>query len=192
MNDCLQATTTPLLLIRVWWVHRSTSSIDLLCVHLTLYAQYAFNSYSLLDEPQSTVILRSAPKAELFLIIRSHSLLFSIVYSSKNIVVNHLIVNMRSSILSVALPFALLNASLATAQQYEGDVVSANLPTVENAEINFFKIRDPSSGSESLSLINYYSLGTEGKHIEENKIKRAVISIHGLLRDPWNYENDVR
>jgi hypothetical protein len=192
MNDCLQATTTPLLLVRVWWVHRSTSSIDLLCVHLTLYAQYVFNSYSLLDEPQSTVILRSDPKAELFLVIRSHSLLFSIVYSSKNIVVNHLIVNMRSSILSVALPFALLNASLATAQQYEGDVVSANLPTVENAEINFFKIRDPSGGSESLSLINYYSLGTEGKHIEQSKIKRAIISIHGLLRDPWNYENDVR
>jgi hypothetical protein len=163
MNDSLQATTTPLLLVRVWWVHRSTSSIDLLCVHLTLYAQYVFNSYSLLDEPQSTVILRSAPKAELFIVIRSHSLLFSIVYSSKNIVVNHLIVNMRSSILSVALPFALLNASLATAQQYEGDVVSANLPTVENAEINFFKIRDPSGGSESLSLINYYSLGTGGE-----------------------------
>jgi hypothetical protein len=191
MNDCLQATTTPLLLVRVWWVHRSTSSIDLLCVHLTLYAQYVFNSYHLLDEPRSTAITRSAPKVELFIVIWSHSLLFSVLYYFKNIVLNHLIVNMRSSILSVALPLALLNASLATAQQYEGDVVSANLPTVENAEINFFKIRDPSGGSESLSLINYYSLGTEGKHIEESKIKRAVISIHGLLRDPWNYENDV-
>jgi hypothetical protein len=77
------------------------------------------------------------------------------------------------------------------AQQYAGDIISANLPTINNAEVAFFKIDDPSGKNDALTLINYYSHGTDGNRIVESKIQRAVIVLHGLLRDPWNYENDV-
>lgn len=85
-----------------------------------------------------------------------------------------------------------LGASLATAQQYAGDTISGYLPTIERAEVAFFRIPDPEDINNHLTLINYYSHGTDGNRIVESNIKRAVIVIHGLLRDPWNYENDVR
>lgn len=78
-----------------------------------------------------------------------------------------------------------------TAQQYAGDVISAYLPTIQGAEVAFFRVPDPSGVNNNLTLINYYSHGTDGKRIVESKIERAVIVLHGLLRDPWNYENDV-
>jgi hypothetical protein len=81
--------------------------------------------------------------------------------------------------------------STALAQQYAGDVISANLPTIANAEVAFFKIDDPSGKNDGLTLINYYSHGNDGNRIVESNIQRAVIVLHGLLRDPWNYENDV-
>ena len=88
--------------------------------------------------------------------------------------------------------FLLLCSSTAVlAQQYAGDTISANLPTIDNAEVAFFKIDDPSGKNDALTLINYYSHGTDGNRIVESKIQRAVIVLHGLLRDPWNYENDV-
>lgn len=89
-------------------------------------------------------------------------------------------------------PFLFLCGSTSVlAQQYAGDVISASLPTIDNAEVAFFKIDDPSGKNDALTLINYYSHGTDGNRIVESKIQRAVIVIHGLLRDPWNYENDV-
>jgi hypothetical protein len=88
--------------------------------------------------------------------------------------------------------FLLLCSSTSVlAQQYAGDIISANLPTIPNAEVAFFKIDDPSGKNDALTLINYYSHGTDGNRIVESKIQRAVIVLHGLLRDPWNYENDV-
>lgn len=84
-----------------------------------------------------------------------------------------------------------LGASLATAQQYAGDTISGYLPTIERAEVAFFRIPDPEDVNNHLTLINYYSHGTDGNRIVESNIKRAVIVIHGLLRDPWNYENDT-
>ena len=85
----------------------------------------------------------------------------------------------------------LCSTPIVLAQQYAGDVISANLPTTANAEVAFFKIDDPSGKNNNLTLINYYSHGTDGNRIVESKIQRAVIVLHGLLRDPWNYENDV-
>lgn len=86
---------------------------------------------------------------------------------------------------------ALLSASLAAAQQYEGEVIPGTLPMVDNAEVAFWKIKDPAGDNANLTLINYASLDTQGQRPDNSRIQRAVFSIHGLLRDPWNYENDV-
>lgn len=59
------------------------------------------------------------------------------------------------------------------------------------AEVAFFKIADPSGFNDELTLVNYYSHGTDGNRIVESKIQRVVIVIPGLLRDCNNYENDV-
>ncbi|KAM0723006.1 hypothetical protein Q7P37_001204 [Cladosporium fusiforme] len=88
-------------------------------------------------------------------------------------------------------PIAILGASLAAAQQYEGDSIPGTLPTVDNAEVAYWKIRDPSGDGNNLTLINYASLDTQGQRPDNANIQRAVFSIHGLLRDPWNYENDM-
>lgn len=84
-----------------------------------------------------------------------------------------------------------LSAPLALAQQYAGDTISGTLPTITRAEVAYFRIEDPSGENNNLTLINYQSLGTNGGRIVESNIKRAVIVIHGLERDPYNYENDV-
>ncbi|EME46792.1 hypothetical protein DOTSEDRAFT_169606 [Dothistroma septosporum NZE10] len=86
----------------------------------------------------------------------------------------------------------LLLALGAAAQQYAGDVIGASLPTVDGAEVAFFKINDPSGKNNNLTLINYYGLGSNYQRIDTNNIQRAVITIHGLLRDPNNYFNDTR
>lgn len=86
---------------------------------------------------------------------------------------------------------ALASATIAAAQQYAGDVIPGTLPQVDNAEVAFWKIRDPTDQNANLTLINYASLNTQGQRPDQSKIQRAVLSIHGLLRDPWNYENDM-
>ena len=80
---------------------------------------------------------------------------------------------------------------LVVAQQYQGSVVSAFLPTISGAEVCFFQIPDPTGQGADLSLINYYSLASDGGRIDEAKIQRAIIVVHGLLRDPWAYQQDV-
>ena len=87
--------------------------------------------------------------------------------------------------------FASCGFLLTAAQQYAGDVVSGLLPTISRAEVAFFRIPDPTGQNDHLTLINYYAHGTNGGRIVESNIERAIIVIHGLLRDPWNYCNDV-
>ena len=96
---------------------------------------------------------------------------------------------MRSS-----LSITFLGASLAAAQQYAGDIISGSLPTVANAQVNFWKIANPNGPghNDNLTLVNYENLGTNGQRIVPANIQRAVIVIHGLLRDPWNYQNDAQ
>lgn len=84
-----------------------------------------------------------------------------------------------------------LYTSAAIAQQYQGNSISGTLPTVEGAEVAFFKIADPSGPNSDLTLVNYYSHGTDGNRILESNIQRVVIVITGLQRDCNNYENDV-
>ncbi|KAI9666162.1 MAG: hypothetical protein M1821_004097 [Bathelium mastoideum] len=80
---------------------------------------------------------------------------------------------------------------LASAQQYAGDIVSGYLPTIPRAEVAFFRIPDPTGANNNLTLINYYSLTSSGGQIVNSNIQRALIVIHGLLRDPWDYMNDT-
>lgn len=87
------------------------------------------------------------------------------------------------------LTFAL--ALSAFAQQYAGEVISGSLPTVPGTEVAYFKIPDPTGDNDNLTLINYYSLGTTGARVNNTNIQRAVITIHGLQRDPYNYIKDV-
>lgn len=75
------------------------------------------------------------------------------------------------------------------AQQYAGDKINNTLPAVAGAELAFFKIRD--SKNQNATLLNYYSLASNGAQINPANIKRTVIVIHGLLRDPYLYINNV-
>lgn len=91
--------------------------------------------------------------------------------------------------------FFLLTLSLfagpAVAQQYAGDIIGSNLPTVPGAEVAFFRINDPTGANNNLTLVNYYSHGSDGNRLVESNIQRAIIVLPGLLRDPYNYEQDV-
>jgi len=85
---------------------------------------------------------------------------------------------------------ALTAFSAATlAQQFAGDVINTTLPYVPGAEIAFWKIRD--TKSSNLTLINYQNLGKNGKRQDPTKLKRAVVIIHGLNRDPGTYESNM-
>ncbi|QIW97506.1 hypothetical protein AMS68_003024 [Peltaster fructicola] len=82
-------------------------------------------------------------------------------------------------------------SSFVHAQQYMGDFINNSLPIVPGAEITFFRIPDPAGKNKNLTLINYYSHGTDGNRIVESKIQRAIIVIHGLNRDPGTYESNA-
>lgn len=79
--------------------------------------------------------------------------------------------------------------SLSLAQQYAGDKINNTLQAVAGSELAFFKIHD--SKNQSATLLNYYSLASNGSRINPANAKRAVIIIHGLLRDPYLYINNV-
>ncbi|TLD20146.1 hypothetical protein E2P81_ATG09216 [Venturia nashicola] len=90
----------------------------------------------------------------------------------------------------ITVPFIFSSfASLAQAQQYAGDVINNTLPAVAGSELAFFKIHD--SNNQTATLLNYYSLASNGAKINPANVKRAVIVIHGLLRDPYLYINNV-
>lgn len=88
--------------------------------------------------------------------------------------------------LSAICSFALFGASV-LAQQYAGDAVSGSLPQRSGSEIAYFKIRDPSGANDHLTLINYYSLGSDGQRIRPSNVQRAVIMMSGQRRDADQY-----
>ena len=81
---------------------------------------------------------------------------------------------------------ALFGASV-LAQQYAGDKISGSLPQRSGSEIAYFKIRDPAGQNDHLTLINYYSLGSNGKRIKPSNVQRAVIMMSGQRRDADQY-----
>jgi hypothetical protein len=79
-----------------------------------------------------------------------------------------------------------------SAQQYLGDVIpNATYPTIPGSELLYFRVKDPAGANNNLTLVNYQSLGSNGKRVDPNKIKRAVIIIHGLNRDAGTYMSNV-
>lgn len=73
------------------------------------------------------------------------------------------------------------------AQQYAGDVILNNLPKVPGAEIAYFRITEPTGRNTRLTLMNYYSLQDLDVRVEPTDVRRAIIIIHGLDRDPGTY-----
>jgi hypothetical protein len=89
-----------------------------------------------------------------------------------------------------------LFAVVASTQQYAGEVIDTKLPIVPGAEIAFFKIPGVTDGTKpkaaNLTLINYYSHGSNDKRLVESKVQRAVIIVHGLNRDPGTYQANMQ
>lgn len=85
--------------------------------------------------------------------------------------------------------------ALTSAQQYAGEVIKTSLREVPGSEIAFSKIPgvmdNNSKKATNLTLINYYSHGSNGKRLMESKVQRAVIIIHGLNRDPDTYQSNM-
>jgi hypothetical protein len=77
--------------------------------------------------------------------------------------------------------FALFGASV-VAQQYAGDYIPGSLPQRSGSEIS-----DPSGANDHLTLINYYSLGSNGQRIQPSNVQRAVIMMSGQRRDADQY-----
>nr|POE77657.1 wsc domain-containing protein [Quercus suber] len=70
-----------------------------------------------------------------------------------------------------------LSATLASAQQFMGNAVNNSLPYVPGAEVTYWKIKDTSRRNINMTV--------------PTNIKRAVIFIHGLNRDPGTYESNM-
>ncbi|KAF4304114.1 wsc-domain-containing protein [Botryosphaeria dothidea] len=80
-------------------------------------------------------------------------------------------------------------ASLGTAQQYVGENITTTLPLVPGSEITYFNIKD--SKSRNTTLINYVSLNSKSQRPDPKSLKRAVIVVHGLNRDPGTYMSNM-
>ena len=86
-------------------------------------------------------------------------------------------------------------ATVASAQQYAGEVIQTSLRNVPGAEVAYVKIPGVQDRNKkkaaNLTLINYYSHGKDGKRLVESKVQRAIIIIHGLNRDPDTYQSNM-
>jgi hypothetical protein len=91
---------------------------------------------------------------------------------------------MRASFTSAVVAAAILGSPFVHAQQYAGDVIPNSLPKINNAEIAFWAMKSPTG--RPLTLINYMS-APGNKRQDPSQVQRAVIVIHGLQRDPYNY-----
>lgn len=79
----------------------------------------------------------------------------------------------------------------ASAQQYAGDTISGTLPSAEGSEVAYFRISDPSGANDQLTLLNYYSLDSNGERLQESAVQRAVIMMFGMNRNAADYEGFV-
>ncbi|GME50293.1 wsc-domain-containing protein [Neofusicoccum parvum] len=80
-------------------------------------------------------------------------------------------------------------ASLSNAQQYVGATINTGLPAVPGSEITYFNIKD--ANNKNTTLINYMSLNSTSQRPNPKLLKRAVIVIHGLNRDPGTYMSNM-
>lgn len=80
---------------------------------------------------------------------------------------------------------------LVSAQQYIGSPISnqTGLPSVLGANITWFNILDPAS--KNATLTNYLSFNSSGNYMSPSAMKRVIIIIHGLDRDPSTYMSNM-
>lgn len=92
-----------------------------------------------------------------------------------------------SSVQALFLSFAILLhlPFFVTAQQYVGVPVNNSLPDVPGSNITYFNVKDPAG--KSATLLNYLSLNSSDQYLPGKAIKRLVVVIHGLQRDPETY-----
>lgn len=74
-----------------------------------------------------------------------------------------------------------------SAQQFAGAFINNSLPAVPGSEIAFFNLKD--ANSKNVTLTNYVSLNSTRGRLLPASIKRVVLYVHGLNRDPQTYES---
>lgn len=95
--------------------------------------------------------------------------------------------NLRAILLfAVVIFFSLLSlTSFVSAQQYAGHVIKNSLPAVDGSEVAYFRIAN--GHGQFGTVTNYHSLNSTGGRVVPSEVKRAVIFLHGLQRDPYTY-----
>lgn len=82
-----------------------------------------------------------------------------------------------------------LTSMRTAAQQFQGSFIYNSLTTFPGAEITFWNILD--AHNKNTTLINYSSFNSTNERLPPANVKRVVIFIHGLNRDPWNYMSNM-
>lgn len=83
----------------------------------------------------------------------------------------------------------LTTSSTAHAQQFAGATYTNSMPNVGGSEVTFWNILDTKGANTS--LLNYQSVGRDGKRISPSKVQKAIIFIHGLNQDPQLYMSNM-
>ncbi|RDW89749.1 hypothetical protein BP6252_01781 [Coleophoma cylindrospora] len=78
---------------------------------------------------------------------------------------------------------------LAAGQQYQGNTITNSLPSVPGSELAYWKITDKKN--RNFTLINYFSNDGNGNRLTTSNVKRAVVVLHGLGRDPGTYMSNM-
>jgi len=88
-------------------------------------------------------------------------------------------------VLAISLPF------IVSAQQYVGTPIANQtvLEYIPGANITWFNILDPNN--KTATLTNYVSFNSSGNYMAPSAMKRLVIVIHGLRRDPYSYMSNM-
>ena len=81
------------------------------------------------------------------------------------------------------------NIAKVHAQQFQGSFINNSLPNVGGSEVAFFNILD--AKSRNTTLINYSSLSSSYARLSPSNIKRVIIFVHGLGRNPQTYIGDM-
>jgi hypothetical protein len=82
-------------------------------------------------------------------------------------------------------------ALCAFAQQHAGQYIGSWLPATDGAEIAYFNIQ--ADNGLNTTLINYFSYpNSTNQPLNPEEVQRAVIILHGSVRDAWNYFHDIQ
>lgn len=92
---------------------------------------------------------------------------------------------MMLSLQALYLTIAFLFPLLVTSQQYVGAAVANSLPTVPGSNLTFFAVKDAKNNKATFT--NYLSLNSSGAYMPPSAMKRLLVIIHGLERDPYTY-----